>query len=89
MHTGEGLVSAGDGNVNGQTNTFTVTTASISNIDFGIQQLPMGYDNSAPGQTNPGGTIQVPVGASNFAGTDPSGGIITGMLIATFPNDIT
>ncbi|MFN8245741.1 MAG: Ig-like domain-containing protein [Ferruginibacter sp.] len=89
VHTGEGLVSAGDGNVNGQTNTFTVTTASISNIDFGIQQLPMGYDNSAPGQTNPGGTIQVPVGASNFAGTDPSGGIITGMLIATFPNDIT
>ena len=89
VNTGEGITTAGDGNVNGQTNTFNLTTANISNVNFGIEQPATAGNLSAASQVNPGGAVSVTVPAATFSGTDVSGGTIGSLSISTFPSNAT
>lgn len=87
-NTGEGTAGAGDGTVNGITN-FSVSTANITGVNFGIEQLPTPLNASAASRVNPGGAVSVSVPAVTFGATDPSGGSITSIRISTFPSNVT
>lgn len=73
VNTGEGTNPAGDGTINGLL-SITLTTASVTGANFGIDQLPDTANLTATEQTNPGGTAQVTV--PTFAGTDPEDGTL-------------
>ncbi len=87
VNTGEGTVATGDGNADGRTNIFTITTANISNVNFGIEQLPEPMTLTSDPQYNPGGTNQVPVPPSIFGGIDPDNGHINALKIIGLPID--
>jgi hypothetical protein len=82
VNTGEniGATTGNDGTVNGLL-PVTVTTTSVTNANFGIEQPPTANDNLQPSQVNPGGFINVIIPANAFGGTDASGGTITGIKI--------
>jgi large repetitive protein len=86
-NTGEniGASSGNDGSVNGSI-AVGVTTASVVNLNFGIEQPPIAGQTTATVVINPGGTatIVIPPGAftgalpTGYAGTnatDPSGSV--------------
>lgn len=77
-----------DGTVNGTTN-FTMASANVSNVNFGIEQLPNSNIITQPVQTNPGGTVSVAVPAASFGATDPDGGTVTAIRITSFPANAT
>ncbi len=52
----------------------TVVAANITNLNFGIEQLPNTTDLSSASQPNPGGTTRVQV--TTLAGTDPEDGAL-------------
>jgi hypothetical protein len=86
--TGENIgLTSNDLTANGISNTFTVSTADVFNVNFGIEQLPNSGVNTQPAQVNPGTTVSVPVPASAFSGTDPDAGIITAIRITAFPTN--
>ena len=89
VSTGEGTTAAGDGTPNGITNTFTVTNANVTGVNFGIEQTPTASTLSATSQTNPGGTTNVTVPAATFGATDPAGGTIISIRISAFPTNAT
>jgi hypothetical protein len=90
VNTGENLgAGAGnDGTINGTLN-FTMASANVSNVNFGIEQLPNTGVNTQPSQLNPGGTANVTVPAAAFSASDPDGGIVTGIRITSFPTNAT
>ncbi len=51
-----------------------ITTA---NLDFGIEQPPVGANYTVPSQLNPGSTITDPVPTYVFTGNDPEDGVYT------------
>jgi uncharacterized repeat protein (TIGR01451 family) len=71
--TGENNNGTPDATVD-RTQSVTVASANIVNINFGIEQLPNTTALTPASQTNPGGTatVQVPT----LAGTDPEDGIL-------------
>jgi hypothetical protein len=90
VNTGEntGAAAGNDGTVNGS-QAVTVTSANITNINFGIEQPPTPVSSSVGSQTNPGGTTNATVPATAFSATDPSSGTITSIRITAFPSNAT
>jgi hypothetical protein len=90
VSTGENIgASAGnDGTINGLL-PVSIVSSSITNANFGIEELPSSADNFQASQNNPGGTTSVAILATAFSGTDPSGGIITAIRLTTFPVNVT
>ena len=100
INTGENNSAAAgsDGSVNGTSATFSVVASNVTNINFGIEQPPVAGDAVYPIQPNPGGTINVAVGAGAFTGVLPPGvsgtnatdtAAVTQIRIATFPTNAT
>jgi hypothetical protein len=85
--TGEGTAAAGDGTPNGTTSVI-VTTTSVINANFGIDQLPVSTTSTLTAQANPGGTNAVSVPPTSFTGTDADG-TITAIRYVTFPTNVT
>jgi gliding motility-associated-like protein len=65
------------------------TTATATNVNFGIEQLPNTNVNTLIPEPNPGGTIIVSIGATNFGATDPDAGFIDSIHIPSFPTNTT
>ena len=85
-----GTGAGNDGLVNGVLPGIVIGTSTLNNANFGINQIPTAASSStAPSQPNPGGTTSVPVLASNFGGSDLSGGVIDSIRITTFPANAT
>ena len=91
VNTGEnvGTGAGNDGNVNGVSAIIILSGTDISNVNFGIEELPSPVENTDQLQFNPGGTISVPVPEILFAGTDLSGGTIDSLLLTVFPLNAT
>ncbi len=90
VNTGE-FVGAGpgnDNNINGIVHATVVENSITTNVNFGIQQLPVPEINTAPSQENPGGTVSVPVPPQTFVANDPDG-IVTHIRIVAFPANAT
>jgi hypothetical protein len=95
VSTGENI-GTGTGNdgtpANGQI-TVAVTTASVTEVNLGIQQPPTANPVTASSQLNPGGTTQVTV--PTLTGSDPEDGTYNGtsgtndIIIQTVPNPVT
>lgn len=87
--TGEylGTGTGNDGTVNGILPIGT--TASVTNANFGIEQLPNTNTSTAIAQPNPGGTVAVTLTPADFGGTDPDGGTIDSIRITSFPTNTT
>jgi hypothetical protein len=88
-------IGAGAGNdgtpANGQI-TVAVTTSSVTNVNFGIEQAPTADPITAAPQLNPGGTTTVEV--PTLTGSDPEDGTYDGtsgndIIIATLPTNGT
>ncbi len=90
-NTGEnnGAGAGSDGTVNGTSATIAVTTANVTDVNFGIEQTPFADTNYLPVALNPTGTIDFPVPATLFSGSDSSAGTITGIKITSFPANVT
>jgi hypothetical protein len=84
--TGEGTATAGDGTPNGITSV-TVTTASVSGVNFGIDQLPTPTSATLTAQANPGGINGVSIPPASFTGTDPDG-TVASIRYTTFPTNV-
>lgn len=78
-----------DGTVNGIITNVVVSGEDVTNINFGIEQLPDSGVNTQPAQLNPGGTTSVAVPASAFSATDPDAGTVTSVRITVFPSNAT
>lgn len=88
-NTGENI-GAGAGN-DGSSNGILplgVTGPTVSNANFGIQQLPTAATASATPQTNPGGTNTVVFPPATFGGTDQDG-TVDSIVITAFPANTT
>ena len=90
VNTGENLGSGtgNDGTVNGILAVTGVTTNSVTNANFGIDQLPNTGTVTAPGQLLPSGTTQAAVSATLFSGTDADG-TVASIRITGFPTNTT
>jgi hypothetical protein len=85
--TGENLAGAAEATPDSK-QTVTVTTANITGVNFGMNQLPDTADKTAPTAPNPGGTAQVQVPL--LTGTDPEDGPITNKFVVTkLPDPVT
>lgn len=82
-NTGEniGTGAGSDGTPNGILAGVSVTVANVTDANFGIDQAPVGASTTIATQTNPGGTVQAPVSATAFTGTDLEDG--------TYPTNLT
>lgn len=84
-----GAGAGNDGTVNGLLPIGNIT-ASVTNANFGIEQLPTAYDGTLNTQANPGGIIQVNVPSSYFRGTDPEDeDQISQLHFTAFPDNAT
>ena len=90
-NTGEnnGTGAGSDGTANGTSATIAVTTANVSDVNFGIEQLPTADTNYLPVALNPTGTNDYTVPSTLFSGSDPDGGTITAIKITSFPANVT
>lgn len=89
VSTGENINSASDGTVDGKLSV-TVNTSDITDVNFGIEQLPDTTIVNGTSQTNPGGTTQVQV--PTLAGNDPEDGVLgsgNSFKITTLPTNGT
>jgi Secretion system C-terminal sorting domain len=97
VHTGEVNnngnsvnASGSDGDVNGTLlNVIVGTSSNVTNLNFGIEQLPTANTTLAASQVNPGGTSMASIPANAFSGTDPDAGLITAIRITAFPSNTT
>jgi uncharacterized repeat protein (TIGR01451 family) len=99
-NTGENnAVAAGsDGTVDGKSASFAVSTANVTNVNFGIEQPPTAGAVTAASQPNPGGTATVAVPAGLFTGALPVGAsgtnaadetAVTSIRITALPSNTT
>ncbi len=87
--TGTNLAGVANTANNAGVITVNTGTGGLTNQNFGIQQPPTAVSNVLPIQTNPGGTISVPVPATYFDGNDQGGGTVVSILIGSFPTNAT
>ena len=82
VSTGEniGIAAGNDGSVNSIL-PIIVSSASVTNANFGIEQRPVVTGGTNAPQANPGGTVAAPVSSTLFTGTDPEDG--------AYPNNLT
>lgn len=73
VNTGETLNGTADSTADGKISV-TVGTSNVSNVNFGIEQLPDTNNASASAQPNPGGTVKKIV--PNLTGSDPEEGFL-------------
>ncbi|UEG48660.1 T9SS type A sorting domain-containing protein [Ferruginibacter lapsinanis] len=93
VNTGEfiGTGVGNDGLVNGKSVNIVLSSASVTNVNFGIEQLPTANAVTAASQVNPGGTTKVIVPTLN--GSDPEQGVFPGtgnldtVIIKTLPTN--
>lgn len=87
--TGENLNGTVENTPDSQ-QTIIVAATSITNVNFGIEQLPTSVGGTASSQVNPGTnlSIQVPINLFNTS-TDPDTGTVTQYRITAFPTNIT
>jgi|GEM_PF-1317726 plastocyanin len=92
VSTGEylGTGAGNDGTVNSIL-TVALATQSLSNANFGIEQLPTPLATDPEPQANPGSNNFVTLASTAFSGTDPESpsGYITQVHIMEFPADVT
>jgi hypothetical protein len=88
VNTGEGLVAAGDGTINGLTN-IVKGNSSITNVNFGIEQRPTAISSTTASYNNPTSTNTVTVPATAFNGSDPSTGTVVNLTFTAFPANAT
>lgn len=92
VSTGEniGNGAGNDGSANSIL-TVPVASTSVSNANFGIEQLPTPVATGPAPQFNPGGINNVTLQATAFSGTDPESpaGVISELHITAFPTNIT
>ena len=90
VSTGENIgTSAGnDGTANGIIVVNISGNASISNVNFGVQQTPNTGLFTAADQPNPGGTTSVAVDPTYFDASDADGQI-SSIRITSFPSNTT
>ncbi|QKZ14255.1 beta strand repeat-containing protein [Spirosoma sp. KUDC1026] len=84
---GEGIAAAGDGTPNGITSV-TLTTANVTGVNFGLDQLPVPTSTTLATQVNPGGNNGISIAPSSFTGTDADG-TITSIRYTAFPANVT
>ena len=89
VNTGEnlGASSGNDGTINGSL-AVNVGTSNVTDLNFGIEQLPIPYNGAETSQYNPGGTLTVNVAAGLFTATDADG-TVASILITAFPSNAT
>ena len=87
--TGENLNGTVENTPDSQ-QTIIVAATSITNVNFGIEQLPTSVGGTASSQVNPGTnlSVQVPINLFNTS-TDPDTGTVTQYRITAFPTNIT
>jgi hypothetical protein len=90
VNTGDniGAAAGNDGTANGVLSV-TIATTSITNVNFGIEQLPNSGVLTMATQANPGGTGIYTIPATSFSGTDPDAGNISFIKIMAFPSNAT
>ncbi|MEI6605851.1 MAG: SdrD B-like domain-containing protein, partial [Verrucomicrobiota bacterium] len=76
VNTGESVNGTPDGHPDGELK-FSVTTSSVSTLNFGIEQLPNTTDLRPSAQSNPRGTVQVTV--PTLIGSDPEDDLASGV----------
>lgn len=101
VNTGEfiGTPNTGnDGTIDGISNSFTVGSSNITNVNFGINHLPQSAINLQVIAGNPGGTVFTTVlpawfAISNIGGYDNTqdynGGVVSSIRILSFPTNTT
>jgi hypothetical protein len=90
VNTGENLGSGAgsDGTANGLLSVSVASTA-VTNANFAIEQRPVATSNTAPSQSNLGGTSSVTIPPATFSATDAAPGTVTGIRITAFPSNTT
>ncbi|WP_420151027.1 beta strand repeat-containing protein, partial [Spirosoma sp.] len=63
----------------------TISTASVSGVNFGIQQPPTIVTSTLANQPNPGGSSSYTIPPTALDGNDANGGTITNLTITGFP----
>jgi SdrD B-like domain len=86
--TGENNNGTPDATVD-RTQSVTVTSANITNINFGIEQLPTAVGGTATSQVNPGGTTSVSVPTTLFTSSTDPDGTVASYKITAFPTNTT
>jgi hypothetical protein len=71
------------------TAAFNMVTSSISNQNFGIEQLPTAVGGTATSRLNPGGTINAAVPTTVFTGSIDPDGTVASYQITAFPANAT
>ncbi|UFH56461.1 beta strand repeat-containing protein [Spirosoma sp. KNUC1025] len=82
-----GTGSGSDGTADGVL-TLTVAASSITDANFGIEQLPTATSTTLASQPNPGGTLPIVVPPASFTGTDPDG-TVASVIYTGFPTEVT
>lgn len=88
VNTGEGTLPVGDATINGITSVIK-PVASVTGVNFGIEQRPTALSSTTATFNNPGSTNFITVPASAFGGTDPSTGTVTNITFTGFPANTT
>jgi hypothetical protein len=61
----------------------------MTNVNFGIEEIPETFSSTQPAQGNPGGTTSVAVSPSAFYAEDVEIGTVTSIRITAFPTNAT
>ncbi len=90
VNTGEnfGAGTGTDGTADGLL-AVVVGTTSVTDANFGIEQIPLASDKTETVQNNPGSNVSVTVSPALFTGSDSAPGTITDIRVVSFPTNAT
>ena len=90
VNTGEnfGAGTGTDGTADGLL-AVVVGASSVTDANFGIEQIPLASDKTETVQNNPGNTVSVTVSPALFTGSDSAPGTITDIRVVSFPTNAT
>jgi hypothetical protein len=86
------ILPAGWANTSPLDTTFTYNNPPgllITNVNFGIEELPETFSSTQPTIGNPGGTLSAAIAPSAFYGEDVAIGTVTSIRIISFPTNAT
>jgi uncharacterized repeat protein (TIGR01451 family) len=89
VNTAEGNSPAGDGTANGTVTGIVVNNASVTGVNFGVEQPPTATSATAASQANPGSTTSVPVPVGTFTPLDAEDGATVRIRVTSFPSGAT